>query len=136
VANFPLAATDIAGLPLPPTSGPYPPEPPTSPAPSPAPAAPPDELTTLREKVAEQAHVISLAKTRVETLLAQGSEAVARARRLEEQLEAAGRREAELLERIASLESPSATSFDHKTIAELLDRVAALEAIAARTPPA
>ena len=133
MASSPSDAAGALQFPLPPTSSPYPPEPPITPRAAPPPA---DELTALREKVAEQAHVISLAKTRVETLLAQGSEAVARARRLEEQLEAAGRREAELLERIASLESPSAPSLDHQTIAELLDRVAALEAIAARTAPA
>jgi hypothetical protein len=144
-------------FPLPPTTGPYLAEPPTSPGPylaepptplsaaKPAPApAPPSaakpvpapaptgvhELTALREKVAELDHVISLAKTRVETLGAEKREALERALQLEAQLEAAERREAELLERLASHESPPRT-FDEKTVAELLNRVAALEAITA-----
>jgi chromosome segregation ATPase len=95
-----------------------------------APAPPEvDELTTLREKVAELEHVVSLAKTRVETLGAEKREALERALQLEAQLEAAQRREAELLDRIASHESPR--TFDENTVAELLNRVAALEAIVA-----
>jgi uncharacterized coiled-coil protein SlyX len=88
-----------------------------------------DELTALHDKVAELEHVISLAKTRVETLGAEKREALERSQHLETQLDAAERREAELLERIASHESPK--SFDDKTVAELLNRVAALEAIVA-----
>jgi hypothetical protein len=118
---------------LPPTSGRYLAEPPTTPsAAAPVSAtAPPDvdELTALREKVAELDHVISLAKIRVETLGAEKREALERALRLEAQLEAAQRREAELLDRIASLESPR--RFDDQTVADLLNRVAALEAIVA-----
>ena len=125
-------------FPLPPTTGPYRAAPPTAPsaaAPVPAPAPPEvDELTALREKVAELESVVALAKTRVETLGAEKREALERALRLEEQLEAAERREAELLERIAAQESPRA--FDDKTVAELLDRVAALEAIVAPSPSA
>lgn len=119
-------------FPLPPTTGPYVTEPPTTPsasAPAPVPApAPPerDELTTLREKVTELDHVIALAKTRVETLGAEKREALERALLLDAQLDAAQRREAELLERIASRESPR--TFDDNTVAELLNRVAALEA--------
>jgi hypothetical protein len=129
-------------FPLPPTTGPYLAEPPTprsAAEPVPAPAlpeatkpvpAPPlpevDELTALREKVAELDQVISLAKTRVETLGAEKREALERALRLEAQLEAAQRREAELLERVTSHESPQ--TLDEKTVAELLNRVAALEA--------
>jgi hypothetical protein len=99
-------------------------------APVPAPAAPEvDELTTLRDKVAELEQVVSLAKTRVETLGAEKREALERALRLEAQLEAAQQREAELLGRVASSESPQ--SSDDKIVAELLNRVAALEAIVA-----
>ena len=129
--------SEALDFPLPPTTGPYLAEPPMSPAaaapvptptPAPAPAAPEvDELTALREQVAELEHVIALAKTRVETLGAEKREALERAQRLEAQLEAAERREAELLGRIASLESPR--TFDDTTVAELLNRVAALEAI-------
>jgi chorismate mutase len=121
-------------FPLPPTTGPYVAEPPTTPsaaAPAPAPAPEVDELTALREKVAELDSVVSLAKSRVETLGAEKREALERTLQLEAQLEAAGRREAELLERIASHAPPR--TLDEKTVAELLDRVAALEAIV--TPP-
>jgi chromosome segregation ATPase len=101
-------------------------------APAPAPITPEvDELTALREKVAELEHVVSLAKTRVETLGAEKREALEHASRLQAQLEAAGRREAELLGRTASHEAPR--RFDDTTVAELLNRVAALEAIVA--PP-
>jgi len=120
-------------FPLPPTTGPYLAEPPTTPsaaAPVSAPAPPEvDELTALREQVAELDQVVSLAKTRVETLGAEKREALERALRLKAQVEAAQRREAELLDRIASHESPR--TFDDTTVAELLDRVAALEAIVA-----
>lgn len=120
-------------FPLPPTTGPYLAAPPTSTtaAEPVSPPAPPevDELTALRQKVAELEHVVSLAKTRVETLGAEKREALERALRLEAQLEAAGRREAELLDRIGPDESPR--TFDEKTVAELLNRVAALEAIMA-----
>jgi hypothetical protein len=88
-----------------------------------------DELTALREKVAELDHVVSLAKTRVETLGAEKREALERALQLEAQLEAAQRREAELLARIGSQGSPQ--TIDDQTVADLLQRVAALEAIAA-----
>jgi hypothetical protein len=125
-------------FPLPPTTGPHLAAPPTTPsaaAPVLAPAPPEvDELTALREKVAEQDHVISLAKTRVETLGAEKREALERALRLEAQLEAAQQREAGLLDRIASHEAPR--TFDDKTVAELLNRVAALEAIVAPSPAA
>jgi uncharacterized coiled-coil protein SlyX len=120
-------------LPLPPTTGRYVAAPPTTPSAAAQSWGPPpseaDGLTALREKVAELSHVISLAKTRVETLGAEKREALERALRLEAQLKAAQRREAELLDRIASHESPRA--FDEKTMAELLNRVAALEAIVA-----
>jgi hypothetical protein len=120
-------------FPLPPTTGPYGAEPPTAPpavAPVSAPSPPKvDELTALRERVAELDHVISLAKTRVETLGAEKREALERALKLEAQLEAARRREAELLHRLASDESHR--TFDDKTVADLLNRVAALEAIVA-----
>jgi hypothetical protein len=122
-------------FPLPPTTGSYGVAPPTTPSaatPPPAPAPPAvDEVTALRTKVAELEHVVSLAKTRVETLGAEKREALERALRLEEQLEAAGRREAELVARTASAESPRA--FDESTVAGLLNRVAALEAIMAPT---
>ena len=121
-------------FPLPPTTGPYLAKPPTS-SPALAPVAPPeappapaiDELTVLREKVAELNHVIALAKTRVETLGAEKREALERACQLEERLEAAQQREAELLARLASPEAP--TPGDESVVAELLNRVAALEAI-------
>jgi chromosome segregation ATPase len=127
--------SEALDFPLPPTTGHYLAGPPTTlstPAPAPVSVlAPPavDELTALREKVAELEHVISLAKTRVETLGAEKREALERALRVEAQLEAAERREAELLHRIASHEAPRA--FDDKTVAELLNRVAALETIVA-----
>jgi hypothetical protein len=128
-----IHVNEALDFPLPPTTGPYLAQPPTTPSaapPVPAPAPPEvDELTALREQVAELDHVISLARTRVETLGAEKREALERAWRLEAQLEAAQRREAELLDRIASHESPRA--FDAKTVAELLNRVAALEAIVA-----
>ena len=115
-------------FPLPPTTGPYVAAPPTSsPALAPVPAPEVDELTTLRQKVVELDQVVSLAKTRVETLGAEKREALERALQLEQQLEAAGRREAELLDRLASHETAPAD--DRSVVAELLDRVAALEAI-------
>ena len=125
--------SEALDFPLPPTTGPYLAEPPTTPSaaaslPAPAPLEA-DELTALREKVAELEQVISLAKTRVETLGAEKREALERALRLEAQLEAAQRRDAELPDRVAPPESPS--TFDDKTVAELLNRVAALEAIVA-----
>jgi hypothetical protein len=131
-------------FPLPPTTGPYVAVPPTTPsavvpalAPAPvlapvpvsAPAPDVNELTALRDKVAELEHVVSLAKTRVETLGAEKREALERAQHLEAQLDGAQRREADLLERMAAHE-PS-PSFDDKTVAELMNRVAALEAIVA-----
>jgi chromosome segregation ATPase len=101
-----------------------------APVPVSAPAAAQvDELTPLRDKVAELEHVVALAKTRVETLGAEKREALERAQHLEAQLEAAQRREGELLEQIAAHESPR--SSDDKTVADLLNRVAALEAIVA-----
>jgi hypothetical protein len=115
--------------PLPPTTGTYgAPRPAASAvAPIPAPAPPKvDELTALREKVAELEHVVSLAKTRVETLGAEKREALERALRLEAQLEAAKQREPD---RSAAHETPR--MFDEQIVAELLDRVAALEAIVA-----
>ncbi len=126
--------SEVLDFPLPPTTGPYVAAPPTSsPALTPVPAPPPpaapelDELTVLREKVLELDQVVSLAKTRVETLGAEKREALERALQLEQQLEAAGQREAELLDRLASHEAPRT---DEKTVvAELLDRVAALEAL-------
>jgi len=133
--------SEALDFPLPPTTGPYLAEPPTTPvatAPVSAPApvtapvpASPDELTTLRDRVAELEQVIALAKTRVETLGAEKREALERALSLEAQLEAAQLREAELLTRIGTNEP--ARPFDDKTVAELLNRVAALEAIV--TPP-
>jgi nucleotide-binding universal stress UspA family protein len=122
---------EALAFPLPPTTGPFLAVPPTTPtpvAPIPAPSSPEvDELTALREKVAELERVVSLAKTRVETLGAEKREALEHASRLQAQLEAAGRREAELLGRAPSPEAPR--TFDGTTVAELLNRVAALEAI-------
>jgi hypothetical protein len=127
---------EALSFPLPPTTGPHLAAPPTTPSTAapvlvPAPVSAPevDELTALRDKVAELEQVVSLAKTRVETLGAEKREALERALRLETQFAEAQQREAELLDRIASLESPQ--SFDDKTVAELLNRVAALEAIVA-----
>jgi chromosome segregation ATPase len=129
---------EALAFPLPPTTGPYLAVPPTTPipgAPVPARIAPEvDELTALREKVAELEHVVSLAKTRVETLGAEKREALEQAARLQAQLDAAGRREAELLARIGS--GAPARTFDDTTVAELLNRVAALEAIVAPPPAA
>jgi len=121
-------------FPLPPTTGPnLAPPPTTPPAAVPAPAPEPrevDELTALREKVAELEHVVALAKTRVETLGNEKREALERGLQLEAQLEAAQQREAELLARLASHEPRQTTSHD-ETVAELLQRVAALEALMA-----
>jgi predicted nuclease with TOPRIM domain len=112
-------------FPLPPTTGSYLAAPPTTPlaaAPLPAPVpAQVDEVTALRGKVAELDQVVALAKTRVETLGAEKRDALERALQLEAQLEAAQRREAELLERLES--------HDDKTITDLLNRVTALEAL-------
>jgi hypothetical protein len=102
--------------------------PPVAAVPVPAPATlEVDELTALRKKVEELDHVIGLAKTRVETLGAEKREALERALRLEAELQAAQQREAELIQRLASHESPR--TFDETTVAELLTRVAALEAL-------
>jgi uncharacterized protein involved in exopolysaccharide biosynthesis len=128
---------EALAFPLPPTTGPYLAVPPTTPIPGAVPAriAPEvDELIALREKVAELEHVVSLAKTRVETLGAEKREALEQAARLQAQLDAAGRREAELLARIGS--GAPARTFDDTTVAELLNRVAALEAIVAPPPAA
>ena len=135
-ARSPLEAGDLLPFPLPPTSGgPAVTEPPRAATPAPPPV---DELTALRAKVAEQERVIGLAKTRVETLLAQGREAVDRAHRVEKELAAAQQREAELLERLASLESAPAPAgvTEEPTLAELTARVAALEALVAPSRPA
>ena len=120
-------------FPLPPTTGPYVAAPPTTPStaaplPAPTPAAV-DEVTALRAKVAELDQVVALAKTRVETLGAEKREALERALQLEAKLEAAQRREAELLAQIASQEPRRA--FDDTVVAELLNRVSALEALVA-----
>ena len=135
-----MHVSEALDFPLPPTTGSYLAEPPTTPlavapvsAPAPAPVtapapAGPDELTTLRDKVAELEQVVALAKTRVETLGAEKREALERALSLEAQLEAAHQREAELLTRIGANEPAQPVD---KTVAELLDRVAALEAIVA-----
>jgi hypothetical protein len=106
-------------FPLPPTTGSFPGAPETAPAVAPpalAPALPePDELTALREKVAELEQVVALAKIRVETLGAEKREALERALQLEAQLKAT--------------QQPT---FDEQTVvSELLNRVAALEAIVA-----
>lgn len=132
-ASARLEPGDVLPFPLPPTSGPAAAEPP--PAPARPPAAPPvDELTALRAKVAEQEQVIGLAKTRVETLLAQGREAVDRAHRLEKELAAAQQREAELLERLAAFESAPVS--EEPTLDQLAARVAALEAMVVPARPA
>jgi chromosome segregation ATPase len=130
--------SEALDFPFPPTTGPSlaaPPTTPSAPPPVLAPSAPEvDELTRLREKVAELDHVISLAKTRVETLGAEKREALEHAMRLEAQLEAAQGREAQLLARIAAHEAAShevPRTFDETIIAELLDRVATLETIIA-----
>jgi len=130
-------AADLFALPLPPTSGPYA-EPPIS-APAPAPAAvaeePPaplrpaepepaaEDLEALRAKVAEQAHVISLAKTRVETLLEEKRESYEREQALQQRILAL---EAELTQTLAP-----AASTEVPTLAGLAARVAALEAAVA-----
>ena len=128
--------SEALDFPLPPTTGPYLAEPPTTPSaamPVPAPTvsapAPPalDELTMLRERVAELDQVVALARTRVETLGAEKREALERALALEARLEEAQLRETELLAQLAATEP--ARPFDDKTVAELLSRVAALEAI-------
>ena len=148
----PLSASDagdVVAFPLPPTSGPLPPTsaplPPTSdPAPVAPPVAPPltpppaaaapaqapaaDELSALRAKVEEQAHVIELAKTRVETLGAEKFQALEQVQLLQEQLEAAQVREVELRRQIAELQAVPALTPDELTLAELAKRVAALEA--------
>ena len=130
-------------FPLPPTTGSYGVAPPTTPpavaeAPAPAPRRPnrrpprwpkADEVALLRAQVAELTQVVSLAKTRVETLGAEKREALERALRLESELEAARLREAELLQKLAP--QSAARAIDDSTVAELLDRVAALEAIVA-----
>jgi len=127
--------SEALDFPLPPTTSPYRAEPPTTPlAAAPVSAPEPvevDELTMLRDRVAELDQVVALAKTRVETLGAEKREALERALALEAQLEAAQQREAELLERIAA-NDPARPVVDN-TVAELLNRVAALEAIV--TPP-
>jgi hypothetical protein len=142
--DFPFPPTTHPSVAGPPTSPSAPAAPPATPAAlptappavaavpaPPAPAPEVGELTALRAKVDELDRVIALAKTRVETLGAEKREALERALRLEAELEAAQQREAELLARLASVESPASRTFDDKTVAELLDRVAALEAIVA-----
>jgi chromosome segregation ATPase len=117
-------------FPLPPTTGHYPAGPATASPAAPvlAPVLPEvDELTALREKVAELEQVVALAKTRVETLGAEKREALERTLQLEARLEAAQRRETELVDRLASHESPR--PIDENVISELLNRVTALEAI-------
>jgi len=139
--SLPLPPTSAPSLGEPPLSAPPPaavPEPPVAPPPpppaAPAPAAPPaaeetplrlsepgaDDVEALRAKVAEQAHVIALAKTRVETLLEEKRDAY--------------EREQALQQRILELESElaqtlgAAASTDVPTLAGLAARVAALEA--------
>jgi BMFP domain-containing protein YqiC len=90
----------------------------------PEPAA--DDVEALRAKVAEQAQVIGLAKTRVETLLDEKREAY--------------EREQALLQRILALEADlartiaPAASTDVPTLVSLAARVAALEAAVAPQP--
>jgi uncharacterized coiled-coil protein SlyX len=86
-----------------------------------------DELTRLRDKVAELEHVVALAKTRVETLGAEKRAALERALQLEAQLEGAQLREPEVREP----ELRDRSAFDDQVIQELLDRVAALGAVVA-----
>jgi hypothetical protein len=119
-------------IPLPPTTGPYLTEPPTTPSTTrlgsaAAPPPPVDELTALREKVAELDYVVGLAKTRVEALGAEKLAALERVSALEAELAAAEQREAELLARLAANEQRPANDAD--IVSELLRRVAALEAI-------
>jgi hypothetical protein len=82
-----------------------------------------DDLEALRAKVAEQAHVIALAKTRVETLLEEKREAYAREQALQRRILAV---EAELAQTLAP-----AASTDVPTLTSLAARVAALEAAVA-----
>ena len=119
------AIEHVVPFPLPPTSGPAVSEPPISApvAAAPAPAAVPlNPLDDLRAKVAEQAGVIELAKTRVETLGAEKHAALQQVNELKTQLAAAQ-------QRIAALESAAPPP----TVADLAARVAALEALVA--PP-
>ncbi len=103
VSPPPLAAVDEAPLRLP------------------EPAA--DDVDALRAKVAEQAHVIALAKTRVETLLEEKREAYEREQALQQRILSL---EAELAQTLAP-----AASTDVPTLAGLAARVAALEAAVA-----
>lgn len=107
---------------LPPTSGPHLPVPPIGAVPPSAPAL--DDLDTLRAKVSEQAQVIALARTRVETLGAEKRAALEQVIELKAQLAASQQREAALRGRLDSLPAPGDT-----TLADLLNRVAALEAV-------
>jgi chromosome segregation ATPase len=84
----------------------------------PEPAA--DDVEALRAKVAEQAQVIALAKTRVETLLEEKREAYEREQALQQRILAL---EAELAQSLGA-----AASTDVPTLAGLAARVAALEA--------
>lgn len=137
-------AGDIVSLPLPPTSGPYIEPPVSAPAPppeavAPAPPAAPvenveepplrmpepaaDDVEALRAKVAEQAQVIALAKTRVETLLDEKREAYEREQALQQRVLSLEGELAQTLAPAASTEVP--------TLAGLAVRVAALEAAVA-----
>ena len=135
-------AAELRALPLPPTSlslGEPPlsapptaaPEPVSAPVPAPAapvadeaplrlpePAA--DDVDALRAKVAEQAQVIALAKTRVETLLEEKRESYEREQALQQRVLA-------LEEELARTLGPAAST-DVPTLAGLAARVAALEA--------
>lgn len=142
-------ADSLVSLPLPPTSGPYIEPPLSAPAPArvaaPAPVAVPpapepvnapadeaplrmpepavDDVEALRAKIGEQAHVIALAKTRVETLLEEKRVAYEREQALQQRVLAL---EAELAQTMAP-----AASTDVPTLAGLAARVAALEAAVA-----
>jgi chromosome segregation ATPase len=82
-----------------------------------------DDVEALRAKVAEQAHVIALAKTRVETLLEEKREAYEREQALQQRILAVEAELARTLGAAASTEVP--------TLAGLAARVAALEAAVA-----
>ena len=133
------SAPDAGSLPLPPTSAlapgePHRPPPAAAPPPVtvvPAPEQPPvrmpdpagDDVEALRAKVAEQAHVIGLAKTRVETLLEEKREAYEREQALQQRILA-------LETQLAQTLAPAAAT-DVPTLAGLAARVAALEAAVA-----
>jgi chromosome segregation ATPase len=82
-----------------------------------------DDVEALRAKVAEQAHVIALAKTRVETLLEEKREAYEREQALQQRILSL---EAELTQTLGA-----AASTEVPTLAGLAARVAALEAAVA-----